>query len=240
MVPTNATHVAAAFKCRSSQIPSKSHHASIKRSLGEDLRMRRAADATKMNCKEKITLTSSLICKSDNIQRSVGAVSALVHKSVCLSSQITTPTTDALLTPIVDLQMSPKKAIRAAMLKSRFANTVLKARQNLLLVNGVKANTVKMQREQEKVETRLREEKAKIEAQIRAAEAAAKLKAEVELKKQREKEREAARVALQRMENTAGIELNLEIVKDLDILSGCSLSCANPLHQLSLFIKGEN
>ncbi|XP_022764310.1 transcription factor GTE10-like [Durio zibethinus] len=140
------------IKCRCTQIPSKSQHASIKRSLGSDLRKCSAADATTLDCKGKITLTSSLMSKSDNIQRSVGAVSALVHESVCLSSQLTTPTTYALLTPIVNLQMSPKKALRAAMLKSRFADTILKAQQNLLLVHGAKSDPVKMQQEKEKFE----------------------------------------------------------------------------------------
>lgn len=32
-----------------------------------------------------------------------------------------------------DLQLSPKKALRAAMLKSRFADTILKAKQKTLL-----------------------------------------------------------------------------------------------------------
>ncbi|XVF23561.1 hypothetical protein REPUB_Repub13aG0049200 [Reevesia pubescens] len=128
--------------------------------------------------------------------------------------------------------MSPRKALRAAMLKTRFADTILKAQQ--ILVHGDKAEPMKMQQEKEKLERRLREEKTMVEAHIRAAEAA-----EVELKKQREKEREAARIAFQKMENTAGIELNLEIVKELDILSGYSLSRGNPLHQLGLFLKDE-
>ena len=62
------------------------------------------------------------------------------------------------------------------------------------------------------------------------------------------------------MEKTAEIELNLEIQKELEVLSGCSLSSnqphdrrsgsekvtgayggtrGNPLHQLGLFIKDE-
>lgn len=36
-------------------------------------------------------------------------------------------------TPLLDVQMSPKKALRAAMLKSRFADTILKAQQRTLL-----------------------------------------------------------------------------------------------------------
>ena len=37
------------------------------------------------------------------------------------------------ITPIFDVQLSPKKALRAAMLKSRFADTILKAQQKTLL-----------------------------------------------------------------------------------------------------------
>lgn len=38
-----------------------------------------------------------------------------------------------LIAPIVDIQMSPSRALRAAMLKSRFADTILKAQQKTLL-----------------------------------------------------------------------------------------------------------
>ncbi|XP_021279446.1 protein PXR1-like [Herrania umbratica] len=68
-------------------------------------------------------------------------------------------------------------------------------------------------------ESKRKKEKNEI-AEIRAAEAAAKMKAEVEMKKQREREREAARNALQQMEKTAGIELNVEIEKEFEMLIG--------------------
>ncbi|XVE51527.1 hypothetical protein DITRI_Ditri02bG0049300 [Diplodiscus trichospermus] len=253
------------IKCQCS-LPSDSNHASSsdvtsERSSVGDLRVS-SSDASKLDCQVKSTLTSQM-SKSD--QDSDGAVSALDDENVCASSQFTSPSTDSasgegLLTPIFDTQMSPKKALRAAMLKRRFADTILKAQQKTLLDHGDKADPLKMQQEKEKLERRQREEKARIEAQIRAAEAAAKLKAEDELKKQREREREAARMALQKMEKTVDIELNLEILKELEILSGCSLSCnqlhvhksgsekvngayggtrCNPLHQLGLFIKDD-
>ncbi|XP_021295123.1 transcription factor GTE12 isoform X3 [Herrania umbratica] len=237
------------IKCQCS-LPSDSNHASSsdvtsERSLGGDLRVCRT-DASKLDCQAKSTLTSQM-SKSD--PDSDGAVSALDDENVCLSSQLTTPATDAasgegLLTPIFAIQMSPKKALRAAMLRSRFADTILKAKQKRLLDHGDEADPVKMQQQKEKLERRQREEKAKIEAQIRAAEAAAKMKAEVELKKQREREREAARNALQQMEKTAEIEQNVEIVKELEMLIGFSLSNywhgrRNPLHQLGLFMKDE-
>ncbi|KAK8580568.1 hypothetical protein V6N13_143648 [Hibiscus sabdariffa] len=244
------------IKCQCS-LPSDSCYASSsdmtsERSLGGDPRESQA----------KSTLTSQM-SKSD--QDSNGTVSALDDENVCNSSQLTTPTDvasgEGLSTPIFDLRMSPKKALRAAMLKTRFADTILKAQQRALLEHCDKTDPVKMQQEKERLEKRQREEKAKIEAQIVAAEAAAKMKAEVELKKQREREREDARIALQKMEKTAEIEQNLEILKELEMLSGCSLSnnqlhdlknesekasgasyegiCGNPLQQLGLFIKTE-
>ncbi|XVF40237.1 hypothetical protein PTKIN_Ptkin01aG0095900 [Pterospermum kingtungense] len=255
-------------KCQCS-FQSDSNHASSsdltsERPLVGDPRVR-SADTSKLDCQVKSTLTSQM-SKSD--PDSDGAVSALDDENVCPSSQLTTPATEAasgdgLLTPIFEVQMSPKKALRAAMLKSRFADTILKAQQKTLLDHGDKADPVKMQLERAKLERRQREEKAMIEAQIRAAEAEAKTKAEVELRKQREREREAARIALQKMEKTAEIEQNLEILKELEMLSGCCLwsnqldgrktgsekvigtcggvdvSRGNPLHQLGLFIKDE-
>ncbi|XWS15901.1 hypothetical protein CRYUN_Cryun34aG0042300 [Craigia yunnanensis] len=253
------------IKCQCS-LPSDSNHASSsdvtsERSLVGDLRVC-SAGASKLDCRAKSTLTSQM-SKSDT--DSDGAVCALDDESGCPSSQLTTPATEdtsdeGLLNPIFDAQMSPKKALRAAMLRSRFADTILKAQQKTLLDQGDKADTVRMRQEKEKLERRQREEKLKIEAHIRAAEAAAKMKAEVELKKQREREREAARIALQKMEKTAEIELNLEIQKELEVLTGFSLSSnqlhgrkngsekltgayggtrGNPLHKLGLFIKDE-
>ncbi|KAI6693684.1 hypothetical protein NL676_021394, partial [Syzygium grande] len=59
--------------------------------------------------------------------------------------------------------MSPKKALRAAMLNSRFADTILKAQQKTLLDHACillvcdKADPVKMQQEKERLERRQRE-----------------------------------------------------------------------------------
>ncbi|MFQ6669320.1 hypothetical protein Gotur_034625 [Gossypium turneri] len=257
------------MKCQCS-LPCDSNHASSsdvtsERLLGGDLRVC-GADAAKLDCQAKSTLTSQM-SKSD--PDSNGAVSALDEGNVSLSPHLTTPATDAgsgegFSTPIFDAQMSPKKALRAAMLKSRFAETILKAQKKTLLDHGDKADPVKLQQERERLEQRQREEKAKIEAQIRAAEYAAKMKAESELKKQREREREAARLAMQKMEKTAEIEQNLEILKELETLLGCCLysnqfygrksgACErvieggaygmikgeNPLHKLGLFFKDE-
>ncbi|KAE8656160.1 bidirectional sugar transporter SWEET2a-like isoform X1 [Hibiscus syriacus] len=248
------------IKCQCS-LPNDSFHASsIERSLGGDLVC--SADVSELDSQGKSTLTSQM-SKSD--QDSNGDVSALDDENVCNSSLLATPTDAAsgegLSTSIFDVRLSPKKALRAAMLKTRFADTILKAQQRALLDHCDKTDPVKLLQEKERLERRQREEKEKIEAQIVSAEAAAKMKAEVELKKQREREREAARIALQEMEKTAEIEQNLEILKELEMLSGCSLSnnqshdlkkdsekvsgasyegiLGNPLQQLGLFIKAE-
>ncbi|KAJ4849966.1 hypothetical protein Tsubulata_004859, partial [Turnera subulata] len=165
---------------------------------------------------------------------------------------------------LLDPQLSPSKALRAAMLKRRFADTILKAQQKTLPVVGDKADPAKLQQEKERLERRQREEKAKLEAQIRAAEAAARMREEIEHKKQREREREAARAAVEKMEKTANIELNLDVLKELEKLCGCSLTynvsfCrgwmskdarreelpgspqfGSPLEQLGLFFKEDD
>ncbi|EEF37549.1 bromodomain-containing protein, putative [Ricinus communis] len=137
-----------------------------------------------------------------------GAISAPDEENICRNSQLMTP---AKYMSIFDVQLSPTKALRAAMIKRRFADTIFKAQLKKRLPHGDKADPVKLQQEKERLEMRQLEEKARIEAQIRAAE-------------HREKEREAARIALQKMEKTAEIEQNIEIIKELEKLSGCSLS----------------
>ncbi|XP_050944518.1 transcription factor GTE12 isoform X2 [Cucumis melo] len=158
-------------------------------------------------------------------------------------------------TPVFDVQLSPKKALRAAMLKSRFAETILKAQQKTLLDLGDKVDQLKIQQEKERLERRQREERERIEAQIKAADMALRLKAEAEKKQQRERDREAARIALQKIERTVDLDQNLEILKELERLCGgflfiqhhramvtrslddCQLE--NPLERLGLFIKDE-
>ncbi|KAL5774130.1 hypothetical protein ACOSP7_011687 [Xanthoceras sorbifolium] len=244
-------------KCASSScqcnLPSDSIHASSsditsERSFCGDHRAC-SADASNPDCQAKSTLTSQM-SKSD--PDSDGAVSALDDGNICPSSQLTPPATDSASagwnTPLLDAQMSPTKALRAAMLKSRFADTILKAQQRTLLDHGDKADPVKMQQEKERLEKRQREEKFRIEAQLKAAEAATRMKAEKELKKQREIEREAARIALQKMERTVEIEHNLEIMKELEVLTGCCLSphlinggaqVSSPLERIGLFMKRD-
>ncbi|XP_056175495.1 transcription factor GTE12-like isoform X2 [Syzygium oleosum] len=210
--------------------------------------------------------SSSVVQASKSDPDSDGAVSTVDDGNVCPSSHLAIPSTDATCgegwsASLLDIPLSPKKALRAAMLKSRFADTILKAQQKTLLDQCDKADPVKMQQEKERLERRQREEKARIEAQIRAAEAAERMRAEAEARKQRERDREAARIALQKMEKTVDFEENLKILKELEMLSGCSGSSPrladvddgsevvsgvfdgahyrNPLERLGLFIKDE-
>ncbi|KAK7245608.1 hypothetical protein RIF29_40455 [Crotalaria pallida] len=208
--------------------------------------------------------TSPLQRKSD--PDSDGVVSSLDSEHMCSSSQVATLATDATSgevwsTPDFTVQLSPKKALRAAMLKKRFADTILKAQQKTLLENGDKVDPMKMQLEKERLERIQREERARIEAQIKTAEATARMRAEEESRQRREKEREAARAAIEKMERTVEIEHNMEIIEELEILSGCRLSykavggrngyraaiealekpqLENPLERLGLFIKDED
>ncbi|KAK7331437.1 hypothetical protein VNO77_25662 [Canavalia gladiata] len=219
------------------------------------------ADALRQDCPTKCI--SPMEKKSD--PDSDGTASSLDSEHVCPNSELVTPATDASSgevwnTPVFPVQLSPKKALRAAMLKSRFADTILKAQQKTLLEHGDKGDPLKMQQEKERLERIQREERARIEAQIKTAEAAARMRAEEESRQRREKEREAARAAIEKMKRTVEIEHNMEIIKELESLSGCTLSykavvgrngykvametldkpqIENPLERLGLFIKDE-
>ncbi|CAN6183495.1 unnamed protein product [Urochloa humidicola] len=153
--------------------------------------------------------------------------------------------------------LSPSKALRIAMLKSRFAGTIVKAQQNALLDHGKEVDLAKLQLEKERLEKRQQEEKARIEAQVKAAEAAAQLKLEEEMRTKREKERKAARLALHMMKKTVDID-NSDFLKDLenlcqkwqlnppsklivDFVHGIDLpqGLGSPLEALGLFIKKD-
>ncbi|KAK4440109.1 Transcription factor GTE12 [Sesamum alatum] len=154
----------------------------------------------------------------------------------------------------IDVQMSPKKALRAAMLKTRFADTIFKATHKVLVDHSEKSDPVKLQQEREKLEREQLKEKARIEAEIRAAEEASRRRMQNDLKMQREREREAARMALEKMGRTVEIE-NVDILKDLEMLCCGSPSDlldgegydvikvfhhGNPLEQLGLYIKADH
>uniref|UniRef100_A0A0A9E128 GTE913 n=1 Tax=Arundo donax TaxID=35708 RepID=A0A0A9E128_ARUDO len=121
-------------------------------------------------------------------------------------------------------QVSPGKQIRAALLRSRFADTILKAREKAL-DQVTKKDPEKLRREREELERLQREERARLQAEAKAAEdarkraeAAAAAEAAAEAKRQRELEREAARKALQEMEKTVDINEGSLFLKDLEML----------------------
>lgn len=163
-------------------------------------------------------------------------------------------------------QISPEKLYRAALLKSRFADTILKAREKTL-DKVDKGDPEKLRREREELERLQREERARLQAEAKAAEEArkqAEALAAAEAKRKLEQEREAARQALLKMEKTVEINENSQFLKDLEMLRGApieqlpssvdetspdhspdgmggfKLGGSNPLEQLGLYIKADD
>ncbi|XP_047333685.1 transcription factor GTE8-like [Impatiens glandulifera] len=120
----------------------------------------------------------------------------------------------------IERQVSPDKRYRAALLKNRFVDTILKAREKTF--NQVeKGDPEKLKREREELEMQKRKEKARLQAEAKAAEDGRKrAEAEVaaEAKRKREVEREAARQALLKMEKTVEINENSGFLEDLAML----------------------
>ncbi|WZZ44288.1 hypothetical protein YC2023_040547 [Brassica napus] len=159
-------------------------------------------------------------------------------------------------------QDSPGKRQRAALLKNRFADTIMKAREKTL-TKGENGDPEKLRIEREKFERRLREENARLQAEAKAAEEARR-KAEAEAaekaRREREQEREAARQALQKMEKTVEINEGRRFMEDLEMLRATGAEAdqlptfmkemspnmlgsfkmegnSNPLEQLGLYMK---
>lgn len=158
-----------------------------------------------------------------------------------------------------------ERQARAALLRSRFAETILKAQEKTLPLNK-SDNPEKLRKDQEELEKRRREEKARLHAEARAVEVArkkAELAAAAEAKQRRDAEREAARLALQNMEKTVEIDESMEVLKDLerlrsgptehipssgdetspvhsqDGLPSFAFQGANPLERLGLFMRSD-
>ncbi|OIT05967.1 PREDICTED: transcription factor GTE8-like [Nicotiana attenuata] len=122
---------------------------------------------------------------------------------------------------VPDRRVSPEKLYRAALLKNRFADTILKAREKTL-VEVEKGDPEKLRHEREELQMRRRKEKAKLQAEARAAEEAqrrAEAEAAAEAKRRRELDREAARQALLQMEKTVEINENSKFLEDLEMLT---------------------
>ncbi|XP_059657315.1 transcription factor GTE10-like [Cornus florida] len=164
-------------------------------------------------------------------------------------------------------QVSPEKLYRAALLRNRFADTILKAREKTLQ-KGEKQDPEKLRLEREELERRRKEEKARLQAEAKAAEEArrkADEEAAAEAKRKRELEREAARKALQQMEKTVDINENCHFLEDLEMLRAAPdehsqnfvdetspdhsqnllgsfklQGSSNPLEQLGLYMKMDD
>ncbi|EOA15216.1 hypothetical protein CARUB_v10028607mg [Capsella rubella] len=118
------------------------------------------------------------------------------------------------------MQISPDKRYRAAFLKNRFADTIMKAREKAL-TKGEKGDPEKLRIEREEFEKRLKEEKVRLQAEAKTVEEArrkAKAEAVEKARKEREQEREAARQALQKMEKTVEINEGIRFMEDLQML----------------------
>uniref|UniRef100_A0ACD5ZHE0 Uncharacterized protein n=1 Tax=Avena sativa TaxID=4498 RepID=A0ACD5ZHE0_AVESA len=106
-------------------------------------------------------------------------------------------------------QDSPDKRLRAALLRSRYADVIVKAHG--ILSQGEGGD------KQEELEKLQKEEKARLLAEGNAAMEASRAEAEAESKRKRDLEREKARQALQEMERTVEINDNVH-PKDLEML----------------------
>ncbi|CAA3002941.1 transcription factor GTE10-like isoform X2 [Olea europaea subsp. europaea] len=164
-------------------------------------------------------------------------------------------------------QVSPEKLYRAALLRSRFADIIIKAQENTL-EKGEKQDPEKLRLEMEELERRRKEEKARLQAEAKAAEEArrkAEEEAAAEAKRQRELEREAARQALLKMEKTVDINENSQFMEDLEMFRAAPdkhiqsfveemspehsqnglgsfkfQASSNPLEQLGLYMKMDD
>ncbi|KAK1432701.1 hypothetical protein QVD17_09599 [Tagetes erecta] len=164
-------------------------------------------------------------------------------------------------------QVSPDKLYRAALLKNRFADTILKAREKTFNQDE-KSDPEKLRREKEQLENQKKKEKARIQAEAKAAEDARRrveAEAAAEAKRKRDLEREAARQALLKMEKTVEIDETSRFLKDLEmlrtadpeqLLQSCvdeispehdsqdglgsfKFGSSNPLEQLGLYMKRD-
>lgn len=164
-------------------------------------------------------------------------------------------------------QVSPDKLYRVAILKNRFVDTILKAREKTL-AQGENGDPEKLRLEREKLEMEQRKEKARLQAEAKAAEDARKqadaeaaAEAAAEARRKRELEREAARQALTQMEKTVEMNEDSHFLEDLerlravpaeqlpisvdetspdhseDGLGSFKFGNSNPLEQLGLYMK---
>ncbi|KAL3616960.1 hypothetical protein CASFOL_039354 [Castilleja foliolosa] len=137
----------------------------------------------------------------------------------------------------MNVEVSPSKALRAAMLKSRFADTIFKATHQ----NDEKLAS-RNREARERLEREKQQEKARIEREIKAAEAASrmrelnKFKMQNDFQMKRDRDRAAAKIALQQMQRTVVINEGMEIIEDVQTMFRGYLS-SKPLERLGLYFK---
>ncbi|KAG6581085.1 Transcription factor GTE8, partial [Cucurbita argyrosperma subsp. sororia] len=161
--------------------------------------------------------------------------------------------------------VSPERLFRAALLKNRFVETILRAKEKTM-AQGDKGDPEKLRQEREELEQEQRKEKARLLAEAKAARDAqrrAEAEAAAEAKRKRELDREAARQALLQIEKTVTIDENSQFLEDLEMLrtahteplpssvdetspdhsqdglGSFKFVGSNPLEQLGLFIKAD-
>ncbi|CAM8903332.1 unnamed protein product [Rhodiola kirilowii] len=229
------------------------------------LRKDKYSDSQKAARKVVMSSTKPACQQSNSDPESDGAERTVGDDNTCHTSNLTTEASseEECQIPAMEVPLSPKRALRAAMLKSRFAGTILKAQQNKLLDHGDKIDAHKIQQQKEILERKQREERIRLEAKIKAAEAAEREKAEAERRAQREREREAARIALRNMEKTVEFHETVRALKEIEMICCCPISVnsegeaspeagsnasdkvgsfgsySNPLQQLGLFMKDD-
>ncbi|CAH2046199.1 unnamed protein product [Thlaspi arvense] len=180
---------------------------------------------------------------SESDPHSNGSISSKNEKNGCVSSQVDKPINNTLLNnelkatfPVMP-PLPPEKALRAAILKSQFAETILKAKHRKVLDQSKKSDLINIHIEKEQMERAQREEKARIEAEMRAAKIAIRLQAETELKQRRERQR----LELEKMKMTSDEENNFSSLKeDFVKLCGTSDMTRTWLHELGLFLKKDD
>ncbi|XP_042044566.1 transcription factor GTE11-like [Salvia splendens] len=188
---------------------------------------------SKPDCDVKCTSTSlanSSVLGSDGCR-----VVPNEEKSPCSTSATTTESGEGW---IADVQMSPKKALRIAMLKSRFADTIFKATHPTPVDHDENSDLSRMQQEKLRLEIEQLKEKTRVEAEIKAAEAAFRRKELDDLRMCRERERKAARMALEKIQKTVEIYSPPSLLKDMDILFG-RYPNLKYLQRIGLYLKEE-
>ncbi|XP_073525707.1 uncharacterized protein [Phyllobates terribilis] len=144
--------------------------------------------------------------------------------------------------PIYEAQLSPERALRAAMLKRRFADTIFKAQQQTTLCHGGKyedEERMRLERRQHE-DTYFRiypTERRKIEAQIKAS--------QDRKEAERRMQRETARKSLENMQRSVEFDDNISILTELAHMIG-DFSFAGPLRGYggmyaasNQFVKGK-